>query len=187
MRRSGIDGRRDGEVSRWGDGPTVPGGLLVTPRSRRLLGFAAVSVLFLTGCTADHDPAPGRAESPAVTTRQGTAARTEQRLTTQVTSALDAVTDRGGSMVESGVERVSDGIHTRPDLARGVPYELTVVCAGQGTVEIVLTPAATGATKAVPCDRSVVSEPLTTHTARRVDVRAGAGATGMVAWRIDKV
>ncbi|MFJ1968546.1 hypothetical protein ACIO93_07740 [Streptomyces sp. NPDC087903] len=158
----------------------------MTPRPRRLLGFAAVSVLFLTGCTADHDPAPGRAESPAVT-RHGTAARTEQRLTAQVTSALDAVTDRGGSMVESGVERVSDGVHTRPDLVRDVPYELTVVCAGQGTVEIVLTPAATGAPKAVPCDRSVVSERLTTHTAPRVDVRARAGATGMVAWRIDKV
>ncbi|MET7456581.1 DUF6023 family protein [Streptomyces sp. NPDC005574] len=155
---------------------------------RPLLACAAVSVLVLTGCSAEQapEPAPTRAASPAATAH-GTAVRTERRLTAQVTAALDAVTADGGPMVESGVERVSDGIHSRPGLTRGVAYEVTVVCAGTGTVRMVVTPAATGSTRPVPCDRSVVSARLPVAGAPHLDVRAEAGATGMVAWRIDRV
>ncbi|QHC33446.1 hypothetical protein GR129_14895 [Streptomyces sp. HF10] len=90
-------------------------------------------------------------------------------------------------MVESGVERVSDGVHTRPGLARGTAYKLTVVCAGKGAAEIVVAPSGAGGRRAVPCDGSVVFERLTAEGALKVDVRGEPGAAGMIAWRIDKV
>jgi hypothetical protein len=147
----------------------------VPRRVRRLSGCAAVSVLFLTGCTAEraHDSPPYRAAS-APATAPGTAVRTERRLTAQVTAALDAVTADGGPMVESGVERVSDGIHTRPGLTRGVAYEVTVVCAGTGTVEMVVTPAATGSAR--PCPLRPVGRLRTAPGERRAAPRRESGA-----------
>lgn len=44
-------------------------------------------------------------------------------------------------MVESGVERVTEGIHTRPTLDDGAGYRLTVVCVGKGEAEIAFSPA----------------------------------------------
>ncbi|MEH0521587.1 hypothetical protein QBA38_21685 [Streptomyces stelliscabiei] len=64
---------------------------------------------------------------------------TEKKLTAEVQSALDAVTDQGSSMVESGVERVSDGVHTQPSLAKDATYKVAVVCSGKGDTEIVFT------------------------------------------------
>ncbi|OIK24140.1 hypothetical protein VT52_029075 [Streptomyces malaysiense] len=89
-------------------------------------------------------------------------------------------------MVESGVERVSDGVHTRPDLAQGTDYKLTVVCAGKGAAEIVVAPSGAGGKKAVPCDGSVVFERLTAEGTLKVDVQGEPGAAGMIAWRINK-
>ncbi|MFY4719005.1 hypothetical protein [Streptomyces sp. LaBMicrA B280] len=125
-----------------------------------------------------------RAPSPAATHRSG-AAQTEKKLTDQARSALDAVTDRGGSMVESGVERVADGVHTRPGLTHGTAYKLTVVCAGKGIARIVVAPSGAGGEKTVPCDGSVVFERLAAEGALKVDVRGEPGAAGMIAWRIN--
>ncbi|MEU0033604.1 MULTISPECIES: hypothetical protein [unclassified Streptomyces] len=88
-------------------------------------------------------------------------------------------------MVESGTERVSDGVHTRPDVAEGAAYELTVVCAGKGDAEIEFTPAGAGSKKPVRCDGSVVFERFTARGSLRLDVRGKPGSTGMIAWRID--
>ncbi|MFI7414574.1 hypothetical protein ACIBU0_38625 [Streptomyces sp. NPDC049627] len=93
-------------------------------------------------------------------------------------------------MVESGVERVSDGIHTRPTLSPGASYKLIVVCAGTGAAEIEFTPADAGPKSPVPCDQSAVVERLLaprTKEPLRLGVRAEPGATGMVAWQINKV
>ncbi|WP_459740172.1 hypothetical protein [Streptomyces sp. E-15] len=111
----------------------------------------------------------------------------EKKLTAQVQSALDAVTEQGQSMVESGVERVSDGVHTQPDLPAGRSYKLTVVCAGKGEAHIVFTPSKTAPKKAAPCDRSVVFERFTGGKAVRIDVEGDAGAAGMIAWRINTI
>jgi hypothetical protein len=100
---------------------------------------------------------------------------------------LNAVTEQGRSMVESGVERVSDGIHTQPDLPKGRSYKLAVVCAGEGKAKIVFTPSKAAAEKTVPCDRSVVFERFMSSEALRIDVQGDVQATGMIAWRINTV
>ncbi|CAL2066020.1 protein of unknown function [Streptomyces murinus] len=81
-----------------------------------LLGGAVIPALLLTACSAKGDPAP------AATHHSG-GAQADKKLTAQAQSALDAASDGGSSMVESGVERVSDGVHTRPGLTHGAARE----------------------------------------------------------------
>lgn len=172
-----------------------------TPRQHRYTGPAsllphalAVPLLLLTACTPNQATNTG---NPAPTSRttapQSSSQQTEMKLTAQVESALNALADEGSPMVESGVERVSDGIHSRPTLTPGTTYKLTVVCAGSGTAEIEFTPAAVGPKRSVPCDGSAVSERLKApkelkpqQESLRLDVRGRPGATGMMAWRISK-
>ncbi|WP_051948896.1 hypothetical protein [Streptomyces scabiei] len=111
----------------------------------------------------------------------------QEKLTAEVQSALDAVTDQGGSMVESGVERVSDGVHTQPELAKGVTYKVSVVCAGKGDAEIVFTPTAAGSKKQVPCDGPWSSNAVAAKGSLQLDVQGHPGATGVIDWRINKV
>ncbi|MFD6026653.1 hypothetical protein [Streptomyces griseoluteus] len=111
----------------------------------------------------------------------------EKQLTAQAQSALDSVTKQDESMVESGVERASDGMHTQPDLSAGHAYQLTVVCAGKGAAEITFTPRKTAASKTVSCDRSVVSERFTASRQVRIDTQAKPDASGMIAWRLNSI
>ncbi|MET7601045.1 hypothetical protein [Streptomyces avermitilis] len=155
------------------------------PTPAWLLGTVLVPVLCLTACTSDKDPSPDRSATASAHPSAETSA--DKKLTAQAETALDAVTEQGKSMVESGVERVSDGIHTRPDLSAGHPYKLTVVCAGKGNAEIAFTPVKAAAKKAVPCDRSVVFERFTGSKGLRIDIQGDAQASGMIAWRINIV
>ncbi|GAA3130835.1 hypothetical protein GCM10010521_16110 [Streptomyces rameus] len=164
----------------------VLGNVLMMSRPRWLLGCALVPALFLTACTSDHDSTPDQKASPSAA-HWSSEAQTEKKLATQVQSALDAVTSRGSSMVESGVERVSDGVHTQPDLGTGAIYKVTVACAGKGSAEIAFTPPGVGSKKPVPCDGSVVFERFTARDSLRLDVRGNPGSKGMIAWRINKV
>lgn len=140
-------------------------------------------VLCLTGCTPGDTPAPDR--SATASPRTSADPSRDTKLTAQARSALDAVGEQGQSMVESGVERVSDGVHTQPVLSPGRSYELTVVCAGRGEARIVFTPGGTAAEKTLPCDRSVVFERFVSSEGVRIDVRGDAQASGMIAWRIN--
>lgn len=149
------------------------------------LGLAVGSVLCLTACTSEETPAPDHPAAASSASRPTPGA--EKKLTAQARSALDAVTEQGTSMVESGVERISDGIYTRPDLSAGRTYKLTMVCAGKGAAEIVFAPRKAVARKTVPCDRSVVFERFTGMKALRIDVQRDSRATGMIAWRINTV
>lgn len=150
-----------------------------------LLGTVLAPVLCLTGCTSGNAPAPDR--SATASPHASADPSGDRKLTAQAQSALNSVTEQGQSMVESGVERVSDGIHTQPDLSTGRSYKLAVVCAGRGKAKIVFTPGKTAAEKTVPCDRSVVFERFTSSEAVRIDVQGDAQATGMIAWRINAV
>ncbi|MEV6938688.1 hypothetical protein AB0N19_30795 [Streptomyces sp. NPDC051132] len=142
-------------------------------------------MLCLTACTSDADPAPHH--SAPASHHPSADPSAEQKLAVKAKSALDAATEQGESMIESGVERVSDGIHTQPDLSAGRSYKLTVVCAGKGDADIVFTPGKAAASKSVPCDGSVVFERFTSSKALRIDVEGKAQATGMMAWRINSV
>jgi hypothetical protein len=148
-----------------------------------ILGTAVAPVLCLTGCTSGNAPTPDRSATTSPHTTADPSG--DRKLTAQVQSALNAVTEQGRSMVESGVERVSDGIHTQPALPEGRSYKLTVVCAGEGKAKIVFTPSKTAAEKTVPCDRSVVFERFVSSEAVRIDIQGDAQATGMIAWRIN--
>lgn len=100
--------------------------------------------------------------------------------------ALAAV--QGGTMVESGAERVTDGVHTEPSLSKGRTYKLNVVCVGSGSAHVTFTPASAGSKAEVPCDRSVVQQRITTHELPvRIDVDGTNGSTGVIAWQIDTV
>ncbi|WP_326787204.1 hypothetical protein [Streptomyces sp. NBC_00151] len=151
----------------------------------RPLGRVLVPGLLLTGCTADPEPG-GRPVGSSSPDGHRTARQAETKLTAEVQSALDAVPAQG-AMVESGVERVAEGIHTRPTLDDGAGYKLTVVCVGKGEAEIVFSPAGAGSGRMVPCDRSLVFERLTGRSRLALDVRGRPDAAGMVAWRIEKV
>ncbi|MFF3612596.1 hypothetical protein [Streptomyces sp. NPDC002580] len=158
----------------------------------RLLGPVLAPALLLTACTAAHDsgtrPEASASASPSAhpsSAARGTADQDEARLTARVRTALDAGTGHG-SMIESGTERVADGIHTRPTLDTGTAYRLTVVCAGEGEAEIVFTPRGAGSAEPLPCDGSAVLERFTATDPLRVDVRGRPDATGVLAWRIDK-
>ncbi|MFD6495661.1 hypothetical protein ACFV99_14030 [Streptomyces sp. NPDC059944] len=97
------------------------------------------------------------------------------------------MTEADSSMVESGAERVSDGVHTQPDLAGGTTYGLTVVCVGHGGAETAFTPHDAGPKKRIPCDGSAVFERFTGRGPLRMDVRGNPGSTGVIAWRVNKV
>ncbi|MER5405929.1 hypothetical protein [Streptomyces sp. NPDC002769] len=156
-------------------------------RPRWFLGCALLLSAFCpTGCAPDHESAPGRGASAPAAHRSADA-QAEKTLTAQVQAALDAVATADAPMVESGTERVSDGVHTRPGVAEGTAYELTVVCAGKGDAEIEFTPAGAGSKRPVPCDGSVVFERFTARGSLRLDVRGKPGSTGVIAWRIDKL
>lgn len=159
--------------------PPVKGG------TRRSLCRALLTVLCLTGCTSHGSVPAGHPSASAP--RRNVDPHSEKQLTAQAQAALDGVTKADGSMVESGAERVSDGVHTQPHLTDGTPYRLTVVCAGHGAAEIAFTPHDAGSTTPVPCDGSVTFERLTGKSSVRLDVRGKPSATGMIAWRINKV
>lgn len=151
------------------------------PWRATLLACAAAPILPLTACTSAHAPDSNR---PATT--QSAETPPERNLTAQAESALNTASTNGSSTVASGVERVSDGVHTQPGLTPGTTYKLTLVCAGSGAAVIEFTPPDAGPKKPVPCDQSLVFTHLTAKKELRLDVRGEQGATGMIAWRIDK-
>ncbi|MFD0034340.1 hypothetical protein ACWGDS_21675 [Streptomyces sp. NPDC055059] len=107
----------------------------------------------------------------------------EKKLTEQAQAALAAV--HKGMLVEAGAERVTDGIHTEPGLSEGKTYQLSLVCAGTGSAQLVFLPANAGAKTTVPCDGSVVQQRITADKLVRINVDGSRGATGVVAWQID--
>ncbi|MGC5003625.1 hypothetical protein [Streptomyces sp. DT203] len=107
----------------------------------------------------------------------------------QVEEALD--TEEAGDsdplFVEAGLERVSDGFHTEPELARGRSYRLSVACAGKGKIVLSIALKAR-VRRTTDCDGVPLQLRITASTARvAIDTERMPGATGMVAWRMDRV
>ncbi|MFH8394636.1 hypothetical protein [Streptomyces sp. NPDC018036] len=145
----------------------------------------AASVVLLTSCTSGSgDGKTSKASSsPASTGSQAASGPPDKEFTEQAQAALTAV--RSGEMVESGVERVTDGIHTEPSLSEGKTYRLNLVCVGRGSAQLTFTPASAGTTTKVSCDQSVVQQRITVRKSIRIDVDGAKGAAGVIAWRID--
>lgn len=148
---------------------------------------AAASAVLLVSCTSDSGDTAAASPSPSRTAISSADAQgaSEQRLTEQVEAALAGFRD--GALVESGVERVRDGIHTEPLLTKGETYRLDLACAGAGSARLRLTPASAGGKATVPCDGTVVRQRIAGNGPIRIDVDGGTGATGVIAWQIDKV
>ncbi|WAZ22754.1 hypothetical protein STRCI_004045 [Streptomyces cinnabarinus] len=145
-----------------------------------------MSAFLLASCTSSDDAentsAP-RPTSPAPSPTGTTSGPPEKDLTERAQAAIAAV--HSGTLVEAGVERVSDGIHTEPGLSKGRTYQLNLVCAGNGSARLQFVPAQAGAETSVPCDESVVQQRITGDELVRINVAGAKGSTGVIAWQID--
>ncbi|MER8005373.1 hypothetical protein [Streptomyces sp. NPDC094149] len=145
--------------------------------------LALVPALLVTACSSRAAPegsgsAPGRSKS--------TAAQGEQRFAAAARAGLAGIS--GGAPLVSGLDRASEGAQDELGLPKGNGYRVTVACAGRGTVEVGFVPARTAPVARVSCDGVPVSLRFAVKAAgTRIDVRGGRGATGMIAWRVDKV
>ncbi|MEU6595084.1 hypothetical protein ABZ923_38805 [Streptomyces sp. NPDC046881] len=147
----------------------------------------AVSVFLLASCTSDaaDGEAAKTSSKPTPSSSRVAGGSAERRLTEQAQSALAAV--QTGRMVESGAERLTDGIHTEPSLQPGNTYELQLVCVGHGTAQLSFKPADTGTPVTVPCDQSVVRQRIRAGKQIHIDVDATQGSNGVIAWEIDSI
>ncbi|MFJ9832223.1 hypothetical protein ACIRU2_12625 [Streptomyces sp. NPDC101169] len=156
-----------------------------SPRTARLAGCCVlVSAFLLTWCTTSGSDGggPHSSPSPAPSSPRPATAQQEKNLGEQARAALAAV--RGGTPVEAGAERVTDGVHSEPTLTRGRTYRISLACAGRGAAELTFVPANAGTKTTVPCDRSVVQQRITAEAPVHVDVDGTRGSTGVIAWQI---
>jgi hypothetical protein len=147
----------------------------------------AASAILLTSCTSDNGEgkAGGPSHSDTPSNSATTTGPSEQKVTQQAQAALSAV--HSGRMVEAGAERVTDGIHTEPQLSKAKTYKLNLVCIGTGNAHLSFIPASAGRKTTVPCDQSVIQQRITGSGPVRINVDAAKGATGMIAWQIDSM
>ncbi|MFG3098665.1 hypothetical protein [Streptomyces sp. NPDC048202] len=150
------------------------------------VGAVTASVLLLASCSSDggDGDATGPASSPAAgASSHGTADVRERKLTAEAQDVLAAAS--GGTRVEAGAERVTDGIHIEPLLREGKTYKLSLVCVGSGSARVTMTPASVGPSAEVPCDRSIVQQRITAPKQVRIDADGAKGSVGVIAWQID--
>ncbi|MFF3414900.1 hypothetical protein ACFYW9_09400 [Streptomyces sp. NPDC002698] len=158
------------------------------PRAHLAACAIAASAFLLTSCTSGSGEGEARSAPPSPSAPSASRTATgssEKKLTEQVQAALASV--HSGTMVEAGVERVGDGIHTEPNLSKGKTYRLNLVCSGSGSAKLTFVPASAGTASTVPCDQSVVQQRITMHKGVHIDVNGAKGSTGMIAWQIDTI
>ncbi|MFI7005897.1 hypothetical protein [Streptomyces sp. NPDC050145] len=167
---------------------------LVTGLRRPARGAAFTAAFmcaaFLVGCTQGTDaekPADGADRSASKS--PAPASGDDEALGKKVRAALgtESIDDSDPLFVESGLERVRDGIHSRSELDAGKTYQLSIACSGKGRVRVNVSLG--GALEdTTPCDgvpllRTIERAPGTL----RIDVDAVSGAGGMVGWSITRV
>ncbi|MFF9085097.1 hypothetical protein ACF1BE_01465 [Streptomyces sp. NPDC014991] len=157
-------------------------------RTARLAGCSVLASAFmLTSCTMSGGGGDraGSSQSPAPSSARTATRQSEKELSEQAQAALAAV--RGGTPVEAGAERVTDGIHSDATLSRGKTYRISLACTGKGNARLTFVPADAGTKTAVPCDKSVVQQRITADKPVRIDVDGTRGSTGVIAWQINAV
>ncbi|MEU8698540.1 hypothetical protein AB0C61_12840 [Streptomyces sp. NPDC048680] len=161
------------------------------PLTRKfLLCASALAVALVTGCTSDSGGQSAPASGPRTQQNPSTTApRNDDRQGEQVEKTLGTaeVGDNDPLFIEAGLERVGDGFHSVPELARGHAYELSVVCVGQGHIRLSVA-LKSPLRRTLACDGAMLRQRLTASGETvRIDGDRMAGATGMVGWRLDKV
>ncbi|MFF5634662.1 hypothetical protein [Streptomyces sp. NPDC012825] len=146
--------------------------------------LALVSLL-AAGCTGGAEPPGAPAAAGKSAGEQEPRGESEESQGKRAKTALErGLADERG-FVESGLERVRDGLHHRSSLVKGEDYEVSVVCVGAGSVRVVVDG---GDAQVVACDGVSVRRGVESAPAELpVDVTAEAGATGMVAWQVVSV
>ncbi|MEU1037293.1 hypothetical protein [Streptomyces sp. NPDC005907] len=141
--------------------------------------------LLLASCSTGGGGEGAGASVPSSAPRvsRTAAGASETELGDRARDALAAVAS--GTFVESGSERVADGIHTEPGLKDGKTYRLSLVCLGTGGSRLTFTPESGPSGGTVPCDQSVVQRRFKGRAPLRIDTEGAVGAAGVIAWRID--
>ncbi|MFB9554168.1 hypothetical protein [Streptomyces roseoviridis] len=159
----------------------------MTAPLRRTVTAAAVMALaslLASGCRDTTTPTTTLSGS-ATTKPTGTRAPAgddEEAQGERARAALETVSPDDPEFVESGLERVADGVHHRSALEKGKTYTVSVACVGAGAVKVVI---ADKAPHSVPCDGVPASQRVENAPAHvPIDVTAASGAMGMVAWQI---
>ncbi|MFE4956869.1 hypothetical protein ACFRCW_22885 [Streptomyces sp. NPDC056653] len=144
----------------------------------------------VTGCTSDPGGPSAPASSPGQQQKSPSNASdlTDQKLGEQVEKTLGTaeVSDSDPLFVEAGLERVGDGFHSVPELARGHSCKLSVVCAGKGKISLSIA-VKNPVRRTLDCDGVTFRWRLMASAAPiKIDGDGMPGATGMVGWRLDK-
>ncbi|MFF1629616.1 MULTISPECIES: hypothetical protein [unclassified Streptomyces] len=166
---------------------------LVTTRRKHLANGAAVAapilaVTLLAGCSSNPSDEAKPTEKPRPSPTASAPANNEGALGRQAKAALgtQSIDDSDHLFVESGLERASDGIHAESPLPRGRSYELSVVCSGKGKVRLSVS-LKSPLVQTMDCDGVPVRQRISdSPSTLRIDTSAISGASGMVAWRIDR-
>ncbi|MFF6868966.1 MULTISPECIES: hypothetical protein [unclassified Streptomyces] len=156
------------------------------PTAVTAAALALVSLL-AAGCTggteSSSDPSASAAGKPTGT--RGLHGESEGDQGERAKAALETVSPDDPEFVESGLERVREGVHHRSPLMKGKAYKLSVACVGTGSVQVVI---ANRDPQSVPCDGVPASRRVESAPEQLpVDITAEAGATGMVAWQVVSV
>ncbi|MFJ4341192.1 hypothetical protein [Streptomyces sp. NPDC088915] len=155
------------------------GGEFVTASRRSSVAVLVLGSLLVAGCTESAEPVGAPSVSVGVKTPRG---ESEGSQGERAKAVLETVSGDDQGFVESGVERVREGLHHRSSLVKG---EVSVVCVGTGSVRVVV---GGGDPQAVPCDGVAVRRDVESAPEELpLDVTAEAGATGMIAWQVVSV
>ncbi|SPF05353.1 hypothetical protein [Streptomyces sp. MA5143a] len=150
---------------------------MTSSRSRALFTACAAAALpaLLVACTSGGgagvaaDPTPSRPSGAATAAGSSDAEPAER-----AEAALAGLGDE--ALVEAGVEKVTDGVHTEHHLEDGKPYRITLVCVGQGSAQLAFRPAGSGRKGvAVPCDGALVHQRVAGAEPLRIDVDGPRG------------
>lgn len=148
-----------------------------------------LSAALIVGCSSESEDKDGPSKNPKPSASRSGASDQGKVLEQRAEKALGIgkAEETGDLFVESGLERVSDGIHTRPVLSHGKSYTLAVVCSGAGEVRLTVT-MKRPAGQTVACDSVPVRQRIMDAPAHiEIDVDGLAGSSGIVGWRIDEL
>ncbi|MER6194286.1 hypothetical protein [Streptomyces cyaneofuscatus] len=141
-----------------------------------------LATALLTGCTdsgRDSDT-PG----PSPTASGPSQEEREEKLGREAEAAVGMTGDEP-EFIESGVERLVEGIHTESLLTPGKSYEVSFACAGSGAGEATVQSKGATEVKKVECGGAPVHVRVHEAPSRvTIDVTAVGKASGMAAYRI---
>ncbi|MEU1913572.1 hypothetical protein [Streptomyces massasporeus] len=148
-----------------------------------------LSAAFLVGCSGESEDKGGPSRNPKPSASPSAASDQGKVLENRAEEALGIaeIDELGDLFVQSGLERVSDGIHHRPVLSSRKSYTLAVVCSGAGEVRLTVT-MKRPERQTVACDTVPVRQRIADVTSQiEIDVDGLAGSSGIVGWRIDEL